>query len=259
MEITWYGTASLKIESEGCVVVLDPYISRNSSLPPIEPSDLDDANALLLTHGHFDHASDIPSLVSDKKVPVYASPETVKTLAGREDYMSINLNPALPVETFKVGKLFITPYKAGHVKFDMPLIVKTVLRILKGLAFTYKPLASVISGCCTYPEGETFAWQVKSGKGSVLIFGSMGFADGVKYPSPDLLVLPLQGHSRIFNLALEAVNRIKPSAVMLDHFDDSFPPVSDTIDADAFVEFLKGKIPGVKTLVPRHRDKIKVF
>lgn len=259
MMITWYGTASLKIESQNCAVMLDPYITRNSTLPPMIPADLNNVNAILLTHGHFDHASDLPSLVNGCRIPVYASAETVKALAVREDYIAINLNPALPGKTLKVGKLFITPYQAGHVKFDRPLIIKTVLRSLKGLAFTYKPLAGVISGCLKYPEGQTCAWEVKSGKGSVLIFGSMGFADGVKYPNPDLLVLPLQGHSCIFNLALEAVSRIKPSAVMLDHFDDSFPPVSDTIDAEAFAEFLKEKIPGVKTFVPRHREKIKVF
>lgn len=259
MEITWYGTASLKIESEGSAVVLDPYISRNSSHPPIEPSDLEEVNALLLTHGHFDHACDLPSLVPDKQVPVYASPKTVKALSVREGYLSVNLNPALPGKTLEAGKLFITPYQAGHVKFDIPLIVKTLYRIIKGLAFTARPLACVISDFFKYSEGETCAWEVKSEKGGVLIFGSMGFAPDVKYPVPDLLVLPLQGHSDIFNLALEAVWSIKPSAVMLDHFDDSFPPVSNTIDAEAFAELLKEKNPGVKTFVPRHRDKIKVF
>ena len=259
MKITWYGTASLKIESEDCAVVLDPYISRNSSHPTIEPSDLEDVNALLLTHGHFDHACDLPYLVSDKQIPVYASPETVRALSGHDEYLSVNLNAALPGKTLNAGKLLITPYQAEHVKFDIPLIANTVLRIIKGLAFTARPLACVISNFFKYSEGEICAWEVKCGKGDVLVFGSMGFAPEVIYPAPDLLVLPLQGHSDIFNIALEAVRRIKPGAVMLDHFDDSFPPISDTIDADYFAELLKEKIPGVKTFVPRHRDKIKVL
>lgn len=259
MEITWYGTASLKIESEGSAVFLDPYISRNASFPPIVSSDLENINALLLTHGHFDHTADIPSLVYDRQVPVYASDETVKALSKREEYVSINFNSALPGKTYKAGKLLVTPYQARHVKFDIPLIAKTVLRIFKSLAFTIRPFAGVISDSFKYPEGETFAWEVKSGKGTVLIFGSMGFADGIKYPKPDLLVLPLQGHSRIFNIALEAIRRIKPSAVMLDHFDDSFPPVSDTINVNAFVDLLKEKLPDVKAFVPCHRNKIKVF
>ncbi len=259
MEITWYGTASLKIESEGSAVFLDPYISRNAALPPIVSSDLENINALLLTHGHFDHVADIPSLFYNRQVPVYASDKIIKTLSKCKEYVSINFNSALPGKPYKVGKLLVTPFQAKHVKFDIPLIVKTVWRIFKSLAFNIKPLAGVISDFFKYPEGETFAWQVKSEKGSVLIFGSMGFADGVQYPEPDLLVLPLQGHSRIFNMALEAVSRIKPSAVMLDHFDDSFPPVSDTIDVNAFVDLLKEEFPDVKAFVPCHRNKIKVF
>jgi len=223
------------------------------------PDDVDNVNALLLTHGHFDHASDLPYLVADRNIPVYASAETVRVLSGHPEYQSLNLNPVLPGKRFKTGNFFITPCKAGHVKFDIPLIVRTILRIFKTPASIAKPLAGVIIDFFKYPEGESFAWEVKCGKGSVLIFGSMGFADDVIYPRPDLLILPLQGHSRIFDFAIEAAARIKPAALMPDHFDDSFPPVSDTIDADAFKEIMRKRIPGVRTIVPRHREKINLF
>jgi L-ascorbate metabolism protein UlaG (beta-lactamase superfamily) len=258
MMITWYGTASLKIESQNCAVMLDPYITRNSTLPPMKPADLNNVNAVLLTHGHFDHASDLPSLVNDCPIPVYASAETVKVLAKKERYMSLDLNPVIYGTKFEAGDFIITPYKAEHVKFDILLILRTIFRILKNPFSTANSLAGVVSDFFKYPEGETFAWELQTGSRSVLVFGSMGFSDDVNYPSPDLLILPLQGHSRIFDLAVEAAARIKPAAVMPDHFDDSFPPVSGTIDAHAFSEFLEERIPHIKSIIPRHGEKIKL-
>lgn len=259
MKITWYGTASLKIEYEGSAVALDPYVSRNLSLPPLDPADLDNVKALLLTHGHFDHTFDLPYLLNGRNIPVYASAETVKALSKKERYTYNNLQSVIPGKAFNAGNFIITPYKAEHVKFDIPLIISTIFRILKKPVANAIPLAGVISGFLKYREGETFAWEVKGGSRSVLVFGSMGVADDVKYPSPDLLVLPLQGHSRIYDLAIKAAGRIKPAAVMPNHFDDSFPPVSDTIDVNVFAELLEKKNPHVKVIIPFQRNEINLF
>lgn len=259
MKIIWYGTASIKIESHNCAVMLDPYVARNSSLPAMIPADLDNVNALLLTHGHFDHASDLPLLIRNSPVPVYASEKTVKELSEKDKKNTLNFKPVIPGKAFNAGNFIITPYKADHVKFDIPLIIKTILRIFKKPVLNAAPLAGVVSGFFRYSKGEIFAWEVKAGGKSVLVFGSMGLADDVTYPSPDLLVLPLQGHSRIFDLALKAAERIKPAAVMPDHFDDSFPPVSDTIDVNAFAKLLEGKFPHIKVILPLHRNVVDLF
>jgi L-ascorbate metabolism protein UlaG (beta-lactamase superfamily) len=54
MELTWLGHACFRIESEGETMYIDPFIEGNPT-SPIEVSDADDADWVLVTHGHDDH------------------------------------------------------------------------------------------------------------------------------------------------------------------------------------------------------------
>jgi L-ascorbate metabolism protein UlaG (beta-lactamase superfamily) len=258
MKITWYGTASLIVEIDGCRIALDPYISRNPRLPGVDPHDLAGVKAVLVTHGHFDHAADIPSLLNDLSVPVYAPAETVEALSSRPCFTYLNLHGVEAGEVFEVEGLRITSYPACHVKFDPPLILRTLLRVLPELILRPRPLFKIISDYFKYPQGRICAWEIKSGSKSILIFGSMGLDPEQNYPSPDVLVLPLQGHSSIEKLALEAAMRIKPSIIMPHHFDDSFPPISSHVDISVFADMLKSKMPGVEVIIPCHRKEMDI-
>lgn len=259
MKITWYGTASMIVEIDGCRIALDPFISRNSRLSGIDHHDLAGVKAVLVTHGHFDHAADIPSLLNDLSVPVYASVETAEALSSHPGFTYINLQGVEPGEIFEVEGLRITSYAASHVRFDTRLILRTIFRILPELILRPRPLIKIISDFFKYPEGRICAWEIKSGSKSILIFGSMGLDSEQSYPSPDVLVLPLQGHSLIEQLALEAAKKIKPSIVMPHHFDDSFPPISSHIDMSAFKDMITKELPGVKFIIPCHRNEMNIL
>ncbi len=247
------------VEIDGCRIALDPYISRNSRLSGIDPNDLAGVKAVLVTHGHFDHAADIPSLLNDLSVPVYASVETVEALSSQPCFTHFNLQGVEAGEILEVEGLRITSYPASHVRFDTRLILRTLFRILPQLIFSPRPLIKVIADSFKYPEGSTCAWEIKSGSKSILIFGSMGLDPEQNYPSPNVLVLPLQGHSNIEQLALEAAMKIKPSILMPHHFDDSFPPISSHIDMSVFVDMMNNKMPGVEVIIPSHRNEMDIF
>jgi hypothetical protein len=71
------------------------------------------------------------------------------------------------------------------------------------------------------------------------------------YPAePDLLVLPYQGATNLIPPALVVIDRIRPRAVMLDHFDDAFPPVSASIDTKSLFQVLNEKYPDMKIIKP---------
>lgn len=66
--------------------------------------------------------------------------------------------------------------------------------------------------------------------------GSMNLDSNTEYPTgADALVLPLQGRSDQDTYALALVERLKPKAVLLDHYDDAFPPLSSQVDTSGFV------------------------
>ena len=72
MEITWYGTTSILLKASGTSLLFDPFLKY---LPEeYEPDELrkqrervfGTAANILITHGHMDHLSSIPTLYRNK-------------------------------------------------------------------------------------------------------------------------------------------------------------------------------------------------
>lgn len=57
----------------------------------------------------------------------------------------------------------------------------------------------------------------------------------------DVLVLLFQGRSDPSHLGESLVRRLRPKAVLLDHYDDSFPPMTARIDTTAFEALIQEK------------------
>ncbi len=47
-------------------------------------------------------------------------------------------------------------------------------------------------------------------------------------------MLPFQGRSDLTEYALPLAERLAPKAILLDHWDDAFPPMSAEIETGAF-------------------------
>ena len=83
MKITWLGHAGFRIEIEDQVLLVDPWIAGN----PVFPQDRADeatagATAILLTHGHGDHASNAQDIARDLGIPIACIHEASKLLAA---------------------------------------------------------------------------------------------------------------------------------------------------------------------------------
>ena len=65
--------------------------------------------------------------------------------------------------------------------------------------------------------------------------GSMGLDIDTLYPTAaDVLILPFQGTGDPARSVQPIINKIQPKSIFLDHYDDSFPPMSSRIDTDLF-------------------------
>ncbi len=72
--------------------------------------------------------------------------------------------------------------------------------------------------------------------------GSMGLDDSQAYPTgADLLILPYQGKSDPLPYAASLVERLMPKAILLDHYDDSFPPMTARVSTAAFERLMREK------------------
>lgn len=76
MKITWLGHASFRIEIEEAVLLIDPWLEGNPSFPNAHrAAALAGATHILLTHGHFDHTSEVDAIAKETTAPVVCIPE----------------------------------------------------------------------------------------------------------------------------------------------------------------------------------------
>lgn len=261
MEVTWYGTASLKLNYEETAVVFDPFKRRNPKLPVLETDHLADAEAILITHGHFDHIADVPEFSRQLDLPVYC-PESI----GRTLKQELNLEPDL-VREFRVGESFtiggfeLKTFKGSHVTFDFRLILDTLRRIFSvgELVTNTRRIVDILRDHRKMPAGQCVNWLIRTPGTDVLHTGSLGLDEGENYPeSVDHLSLAYQGSSRIDELALEFARQFQPESVLLHHFDDAFPPLTQEVPVESFRKRVRQNFPDVDVLKPNFDTPIRL-
>ncbi len=67
--------------------------------------------------------------------------------------------------------------------------------------------------------------------------GSMNLRPDEQYPTgDDLLVLPYNGWEDNLPPAVGIIERLQPKRVVLDHYDDTFPPLTMPLDLSPILE-----------------------
>ncbi len=85
MKIIWLGHASFRIEIEDAVLLIDPWLAGNPSFPDDRRADvLAGTTHILLTHGHFDHASEVADIATETSAPIVGIPELCGQFEGLE-------------------------------------------------------------------------------------------------------------------------------------------------------------------------------
>ncbi|MCI3922349.1 metal-dependent hydrolase [Paenibacillus sp. TRM 82003] len=81
MRITYLGHAGLLVEAGGKRIAIDPFLTGNP-MAALKAADLK-VDAILLTHGHGDHASDTVDIALANDCPVVAVLELADILSGK--------------------------------------------------------------------------------------------------------------------------------------------------------------------------------
>ncbi|HEY3740880.1 MAG TPA: metal-dependent hydrolase [Bryobacteraceae bacterium] len=110
VEIIWLGHGSfeLKLES-GEVLLIDPWITGNPKYPATHK--VTRVDAILITHGHFDHTGDLVQLAKEHKVPIIAIHEIAVWLESKGVTTARGMNKG---GTQQVGSVAVTMTHAVH-------------------------------------------------------------------------------------------------------------------------------------------------
>jgi len=130
VEITWlgHGTFQLKLES-GEVVIIDPWLDGNPAYP--KGHQIEKVDAILISHGHFDHIHDViplahrfqPQVVCIYETGVWLESKGVKKVSGMNKGGSQQVGPLTVTMTHAIhscgilddGKIVYGGEAAGYI------------------------------------------------------------------------------------------------------------------------------------------------
>ncbi|MCX6006681.1 MAG: MBL fold metallo-hydrolase [Chloroflexi bacterium] len=235
MKLQWLGTAGFQIEAGDHRFLIDPYLTRNANSKPVQsmrPHDICDAGQIFISHGHFDHLSDVPAITAMDSSNVYCSKTAAATLARK----GVDKNRVHAVTedgyTADFGGYKAQAFFSRHVKFDIPLVARTLWQI----GSNGPRLLNMHLG---YPKGQVLSWRFMIDGFTIHHFGTAGSTpeelERLASHPLDLLLVPLQGHTRIYDVACEYVRVLKPRMVIAHHQDDFYPPISTAVNIDPFL------------------------
>jgi L-ascorbate metabolism protein UlaG (beta-lactamase superfamily) len=241
----WLGTAGFEIEVGSSTILLDPFLSRPNDARPRSPltlADIAKADQIFLSHGHYDHAVDVPALVARTRARVYAPSPVCEMLLNR-GVDPKQLRPLAGIETLGFTDYRVRTIPSRHIKFDTTLLASTVLRAWRAIPS--------LSRAARWPVGGTLGFLFTAPDCSWSFFGSAGYyPDRVQSLRPDIALIPVQGHSDIARIAAELVHLQEPAWVVPQHHDDFLPPLSQLVDLAPFVALVGERSPISRVVVP---------
>jgi L-ascorbate metabolism protein UlaG (beta-lactamase superfamily) len=93
MQITWFGHSGFRIEIEGAVLLIDPWVSGNPIFPSArKPEAVKGATHILQTHAHMDHSADTVGLAKELHIPLVGIYDVMSWFEKKENIQTIGFN-----------------------------------------------------------------------------------------------------------------------------------------------------------------------
>jgi L-ascorbate metabolism protein UlaG (beta-lactamase superfamily) len=232
VRVTYVGTNGYLLETSDSATLIDPYFSRIglaavASNSPIEPSitrirsGMDrlpkDIDAILVTHGHFDHLLDVPEIARRTGAPIIASP----TSCHLAQAAGISASNTLPV---RAGDFL---ERGGVRVYALPTVHDRIFGVM--------PFPGVRAAVPQAPRrpsdwvcGEPLAFLVEIGGKRIYVDsgGTVAALPAITAGPVDLAILGVYLPDSRKRL-LPALRRLRPRFILPSHQDDFFRPLSD--------------------------------
>ncbi len=223
MKVTFLGHASFKIEEDGQIVYVDPWLTGPTS--PITIDDVDKADIVLVTHDHTDHGFVEGREICKKTGAYFVALNELANKAGEQGVENIHtLNIGGSVN---IGGVMVTLVQAFHS------------------AGTGAPTGFVVR----FPSSSFYH------AGDTGVFSSMELL-GELYAPIDLALLPIGSYFVMdIHQAALAVKLLKPKNAIPMHYD-TFPVIE--ANPDKFKHLVSETSPDTKVIIIKPGESTEI-
>ncbi|MBW4707500.1 metal-dependent hydrolase [Roseobacter sp. YSTF-M11] len=170
MEITWLGHGSFRINMADQVLLIDPWLTGNPMLPEEQhDAATQGATHILITHGHFDHSSDVVALSKSLSAPAVGMYDLMTYFEETEGLSVIGFNMG---GTVQLGDVAVSIVPALH--------------------------SNTLSSAPTSPAGREAGFILRAEGHTVYLSGDTGIMADMEwigdYYKPDIGILSAGGH-----------------------------------------------------------------
>jgi len=203
VNIRYLGHATFTLEHDGTTVLIDPFLSSNPKAP-VSADELS-ADAILVTHGHFDHTEDVVAIAKRTGAAVVAIKEIADEFAA----------------ALGDGHEVYDPNIGGTVRFDWGSV-----QLVPAWHTSTSP-----QGAISIPVGLV----VELGGQRVYHLGDTALFSDLQLPKRrgaiDVALIPIGGHYTMDRVdAVVAAEFVGARQVIPCHYD-TFPPIETDVQA----------------------------
>ncbi len=216
---------------------------------------------MTLTPRDWDHFADTPELAVRNAAQTYVPEKALKDLErqwkrtpprdrkrGNECWHGVRGGERIELDGLTIGF-----HRIGTERFDVGMVLDALDKMRRHGSL--QSLRSALGFLHMHVLGECFAISLRlaAAKKTVVFFGNLAIDTGDlqnTYPDIDLAVLPYcPANGDWLDESIAVANRIKPTNVMVHHFDQFFPPITVGLDMPGYIDALKTNT-GVETVLP---------
>ncbi|MBY0517838.1 MAG: MBL fold metallo-hydrolase [Bacteriovoracaceae bacterium] len=231
LEAKWLGVSGISVTDGETTVLFDPVTTKanmfhwilNSVMNPdkeevkaaLKRWNISKADGILISHTHFDHASDVGRVAELTGATVYGG-ESLKRVATFQ-YPAVNFKYVKNKEPIQVGKFKVTSFLRGHA----PIIHLLNWHFLQGeVPKDFK------GNFYDYYDGDAWGFYIEHPEGNVLIDQGSHYNDYYKELAGKVTAffMGVANKKSLESLVNENIGTIKPKIVIPLHFDIFFLP-----------------------------------
>ena len=253
MKLRWLGCAGYEIVTEKkTVLYVDPWLTSNTFNAPITVSDIKRADAVLLTHAHFDHAADVPDIINRTKAILIASQEEMDGLNQIERMPKDQLQPVLWDSEVEVKgcKIYVT--KAVHLNMAQLAVIYGTNQIQTSggtrhiiNVFRANIKAILSKGFLITTETGLRIWHL----GSCVPIPELASYSDILRPQVAIVQVSrnLEKSVGFENVKMIRLKGVGPSIILPHHH---MPSGGDVADVNLFTKLVKQTFPEMRVLNP---------